>query len=236
MKYVLINQPAGLGDIFYLQKAAKLLEFNDYKIIWPVIKEFEYVKDYLKYKNITFVNKEHDFLFKDLYEQNHKQITEHAVGDDTVLVLPLVHSLPKNKYSSLNLTDKDWQTHFSFERNHEREQQLKEKYGIKDGEEFIFINNIFASPPDMITRDIPISTDKKIIYNNGEPCHVFDFCWLFENASELHLVESSFCYFIEVLDTKGKLFMYSRKINGRNQHPNFDYVNHIYKKDWIKIN
>ena len=236
MKYALINQPAGLGDIFYLQKAVKLFLHNDYTVIWPVIKHFEYIKEYIKYPNLVFVNKEDDFLFKDIYNKNYKQLTEESYDDYTVLSVPFVHvSEMKHKYPMINVKCDDWKDFFKFERNTERELALKQKYNIQDGEEFIFVNNIFASPPDMHTRNIPLNTDKKIIYNDGEPCHIFDFCWLFENASELHLVESAFCYLVEVLQTKGKLFMYSRVINGQQQHQNFNYINHIYKKDWIKI-
>lgn len=236
MKYALINQPAGLGDIFYLQKAVKLFLHNNYTVIWPVIKHFEYIKNYIKYPNLVFVNKEENFLFKDIYNKNYKQLMEESYGDYSVLTVPFVHAVEmKHKYPMVNINCDDWKDFFKFERNHERELALKQKYNIQDGEEFIFVNNIFASPPDMHTRNIPLNTDKKVIYNDGEPCHIFDFCWLFENASELHLVESVFCYLVEVLQTKGKLFMYSRVINGQQQHQNFNYINHIYKKDWIKI-
>ena len=48
MKTALLRQPAGLGDIFYLQKAAKILVKNDYKVIWPLAKVYTYIKDYIK--------------------------------------------------------------------------------------------------------------------------------------------------------------------------------------------
>ena len=44
-----------------------------------------------------------------------------------------------------------------------------------------------------------ISSNMKVIYNDGEPCHIFDYCWIIENAKELHLVESAFCYLVEKL-------------------------------------
>jgi hypothetical protein len=235
MKYVIINQPAGLGDIFYLQKISKLLLKNNFNIIWPVISQFSYIKDYIKETNIAFVSEKEDFKYKNIYLKNYNELIQETHGDDTILSIPFVHVLMKQKYPMLNLTGEDWADYFKFERNTEREKQLKEKYKIADGEDFIFVNDIFASPPNMIKRDINISTNKKIIYNDGEPCHIFDYCWLFENASELHLVESAFCYLVEILSTKGDLYMYSRVINGKQQHPNFDYVNHIYKKNWNKI-
>jgi len=241
LKYAIIKQEAGLGDIFFLQKAAKILVNSGYKVIWPVLTHFSYLKEYIKHPNLVIVDETEDFEFKGIYAQDEKKITSYTDNTDNteILWVPFKHVRPvtmKAKYPLLNLNEDDWQKYFVFNRNKDREIQLKEKYNIKDGEEFIFINDLFASPPNMLKRDIPVNTDKKIIYNDGSPCHIFDYCWLFENASEIHLIESAFCYLVEVLNTKGKLFMYSRIMpGGKPQHPNFDYVSRIYKKDWQKI-
>ncbi len=245
MDFILIKQPAGLGDIFFLQKAIKTLAANkEQKVIWPLNSNFMYLTDYIQHDNILFVDKEQDFPFKQIYETRDEPSIS-SKDNDRVLFIPFINaefcigvrgmSNMQAKYPLVNMTSDDWQSYFTFKRNPEREKQMRDKYGIKEGEKFIFVNDLFASPPEMLRRNIDIKTDKKIIYNDGSPCHVFDFCWLFENAAEIHTIESAFCYIVEVLNTKAKLFMYSRMVNGRHQHKNFDYCQHVYKKDWEKI-
>ena len=51
MKKCLIRQPAGLGDIVFLQKIAKKLVKKGYEVHWPVIQPYEYVQDYMPYYN-----------------------------------------------------------------------------------------------------------------------------------------------------------------------------------------
>lgn len=257
-KIMIINQPAGLGDIFYLQKAIKTFVDMDKEMVvyWPIQKEFEYISEYLKHPNINYFSRDKDYPYKNLCEGNYnlfsKKYKFSLIDDENkvkIFYTPFTHAHEeyellnrKNKYSAMlikypfvDMLDENWQNYFTFERNHDREEKLREKYKIKKGEEFIFVNSLFASPPEMLVRPVTIKTNIKIVYNDGAPCHIFDYCWILENAKELHLIESSFCYIVEVLDTTDKLFMYSRIVNGRQQHKNFDYINGIYKKNWIKI-
>ena len=242
MNYAVINQPAGIGDIFFLQKGIDSIISNGWNVVWPVNKHFSYLNDYIKKDNLTFYNIEDDYPFKEDIDFKKNIPIEFIKNDNIVKYIPLDHaqhingiSFMKAKYALLGISSEDWKNSFIFSRNENRENKLKQKYNIEDGQDFIFVNNIFASPPDTIIRDMEISSNMKVIYNNGEPCHIFDYCWIIENAKELHLVESAFCYLVEKLNTTDKLFMYSRKIHGRPQHQNFDYVSHIYKKNWNKI-
>ena len=66
-KICLIRQPAGIGDIFFLQKIAKHYISEGYEILWPVISEFNYIKDYIKVNGITFVNEQDSFPYKNVY-------------------------------------------------------------------------------------------------------------------------------------------------------------------------
>lgn len=265
-KIVLINQPAGLGDIFYLQKAVKSFADNSIQVYWPVQKDFEYVLHYLKHPNITYYSVDDDYPYKkhNLFSKKYRYSFLDHENKTEVYYIPFTHSHEEyelfsgkkkysamlSKYELIDMSNTNWQQYFVFERNYEREDNLRKKYKIEKDENFIFVNGLFASPPEMFDRNIKINTNLKVVYNDGEPCHIFDYCWIFENAKELHLVESAFCYMVEVLKTTDKLFMYSRKFpygiqrsgnwscdnpNGYQQHPNFDYINGIHKKPWVKI-
>jgi len=72
MSVCVINQPAGLGDIFYSQKIAKeILKCNKAnKIIWPVLDHFIYLKNYLEYNGIEYIEQSKFTIPKDSFEVN----------------------------------------------------------------------------------------------------------------------------------------------------------------------
>jgi len=55
-KICLIRQPAGIGDIFFCQKIAKDCITKGYEVWWPVIPQFEFIKDYVKVDRLNFIN------------------------------------------------------------------------------------------------------------------------------------------------------------------------------------
>lgn len=233
-KIALIHQPAGLGDIFFLQKAGRYIMSLGYELIWPVLPQFAYIKDYIP--DIIFIDQNEDFPYKNVYGQSS------PIYDDKFLYLPFSIEHMKFKYGLMKpiddtITPENWKTYFKFNRNNQREDDCRKTLGIKHGEKFIFVNDMFGSPPDFIKRDIPIVTNLKVIYNKPEYFEsftVFDFCWILENAEEIHTIETSLCYLVEVLNTKASLHMYSRKIRGSNQFPDFSYADGIYNKNWIR--
>ena len=87
-KICLIRQPAGIGDIFFTQKIAKYYISEGYEVIWPVIPQFEFIKDYIKVKNLTFVNEREDFIHKNIYMEGYSKPTVINVND---IYLPIQH-------------------------------------------------------------------------------------------------------------------------------------------------
>jgi len=69
MKTCLIRQPAGLGDIFFTQKIAKLsLDSNRVdRVTWPVISEYSYLTEYMINDKVTFISEKESFPFKEFY-------------------------------------------------------------------------------------------------------------------------------------------------------------------------
>jgi len=61
---------------------------------------------------------------------------------------------------------------------------------------------------------------------------IFDFCWILENAKEIHTIDTSFCYLVECLKTVGDLYLYPRMINNNKQYKDYSYISNIYKKNW----
>ena len=46
-KICLINQPAGIGDIFYSLGIARHYQKLGYEITWPVVKEILWLREYI---------------------------------------------------------------------------------------------------------------------------------------------------------------------------------------------
>lgn len=245
-KFVLFWQPAGIGDILYLQKAAHYFLDLGYRVVWPIIPQFLYIKDYIPEIEFCDVNRHFDGF--EHYGKND------IIKTHDMIYFPLhyAHLFLDNNYHSSAMRAKypmfskigyeidgsDWAKHLTFKRNKSREENCKKILGIEDGDEFIFINDMFASPPDIYKREMNIDSPYKKVYHKSEHINqfnLFDLCGVLEEAKEIHTVETSMCYLVERLNTSNKLYMYSRKIHGRNQHRDFSYVSHIYKKDWNYI-
>jgi hypothetical protein len=236
MNQIIIRQPAGLGDIFFTQKIAHILhQYYNCNIVWPVIKEFIWIKDYLKIPFIEFINEEYDFVDKDALKNDVSYIFEWGNS----MVIPLQRadlvftgSVMHAKYKLVDLDFYDWVDYFLFSRNIERENYLYyDVLGLKDGEEYIFVNKNFASPPNNLSiKNIEYSKNIKTIemdflgFDN-----LFDWCKVIENAKEIYTVETSICYILEKLICKSeKIFLYSR-----NRKADFSYMDGILKKNYL---
>jgi len=237
---IYIRQNAGLGDILYLQKVASHLLNFGHKIIWPVIEQYEYIKDYIQKPNLSFVSLTSltDFE-KNLYKSNI------VVKNDSFIYIPidiLCHAMGncsrvmESKYDFFEMNHKNWQDFVSPMRNIEREEKLRIFLSLEKDEPFVFVNKLFASPPDLIEVDYKIDTEYRVIENRKEYINLFrtfDFSWILENAKEIHTIETSFCYLVECLNTTDKLYMYPRMLNKNNpQYLNYNYISGVYRKKW----
>ena len=122
MKPCIIKQPAGIGDIFFCQKLAKIMMAHDYSVIWPVREDILWISDYIK--DITFVPEHWNFLDQTVFQNAFGAY----VGDDMAFISPATADMTHNdgkimssKYSMLGLDYRGWQDFFRFERNLEKE-------------------------------------------------------------------------------------------------------------------
>lgn len=236
VKKIIIRQPAGIGDIFFTQKIAYALN-TAYKvnIIWPVIPEFIWIKDYLKVPFIEFVNWEDDFEGKHIMMSND---VSHSFLFEDYLVVPLQRadwnypglSVMDSKYKLVDLDFEDWIDYFNFERNKQKEDHLfYEILGLTDESEFVFVNRQYGSPPTtQICKYIDVSKFPNYVEMSYlEGYTIFDWCKVIEHAKEIHTVETSLNYIIDKINPKGKLEMYSK-----HTPPNYSQVKHLFKSNW----
>ena len=65
MKPCLIKQPAGIGDVFFCQKIARIMMQHGYKIIWPLRPDIHWIQRYIK--DIWFPMTTDEFPMKDIF-------------------------------------------------------------------------------------------------------------------------------------------------------------------------
>lgn len=204
MKPCLIKQPAGIGDIFFCQKIARVMMQNRYQVIWPLRPDIHWIKDYIK--DIYFPTTEDDFLGKDIYERGAGAVIEENGAFISTATADMTHNdgrIMSSKYSMLGLDHSDWKEYFKFERNFDKEDDLYYNVlGLKDDFEFVFINNLYntdirdselLSPENY---DLPV-VELKIL----EGFTLFDWCKVLERAKSVFTINTSINYLIDVLDT-----------------------------------
>ena len=236
-KICLIRQPAGLGDIFYLQKIAHEILTHGYKIVWPVQDNFLYITQYIRTPYINFYSEVEDFPFKNIYLSNPMEI----IKTDNFRYIPFQHAdrmtdtsnsmLLDIKYKLVNSDFNGWADYFNFKRNFGREDMLfYHILGLADSEDYILVNKNFGSPPNtkQITN-INISSELKIVNMDFYGLDViFDWCKVIENAKEIHTVDTSICYIMEKLNLKTPSVNLYCRFNKNDK--NYNYLNNVVSK------
>jgi len=251
MKTALIRQPAGLGDIFWLQPLVDDMHKRGFHVIYPVCDHYyDMMKTNVKTKNSNFIREsELEGRLLEVYNG-----TKHIIEDDfeyyafDCISHPkydsfrpeyALHNLMIGKYQlykefnpDFDIELADWRKSTIIIRDLDRESEYEKVVGLCD-DEFIWANRAFGTPPEIVIREMDLPDDCRIIENDSRLVNVFDCCGVLQKSKAIHTVETCFCYIVELLDVKAELNLYSRKINGQNQHSDFSYTNMVYKKDWI---
>lgn len=221
MKPCVIKQPAGIGDIFFCQKIAHVMRGKGYDVIWPIRSDILWIGDYIK--NVQFVSQEDQFPMKDIYDQSFGFAIEESAAFISTATANFTHSDGNNmtsKYSMLDIDYSDWQDYFKFERNIDKENELYyEVLGLKDDSEYVYVNSYFNTDNHITDMFIGKVFDYPVIENEIiEGYSLFDWCKVLENAKELYTTNTSVCYLLDVIDTKGELFYYCRKPEYIEEH------------------
>lgn len=233
-----INQPCGLGDIFFCQKIAYLLTENSKnKVIWPINDNLLYIKDYIKNNtNIIFIPLSSDFKFKEYFNEFISDALQDDSGD---IYLPIKNSNFKlsgpnmmSKYKFINGTIENWKDYFNFERNIEKENNLYYNIlNLTDESIYNVINKQYGTLPNIAIKN-EVQSDNSFININIEPLSnisVFDWCKVLENAQNIFTVDTCFMFIIEKLK-----FKYNINLNVWSRHTptNFEDVVNLFSKNW----
>jgi hypothetical protein len=218
---VIINQPFGIGDILFISPLIKQLDVEH--IIWPIVDHYYWINDYITIDNLTFIKQSE---FNSINYIDYDEIPlQHAH-----YLIPEAQDCMQAKYMLLNADFESWRT-LTFNRNKEKEKQLKQYLNITPNDKFIFINNNFAGPEYNYKVHIQPQTDLKIIYQEYiEGFTLLDWCGVLEQAKEIHTVSTSLFFVIEALNLeKTSLHLYPRKPLDKDLSP----IKTLISNKWI---
>lgn len=201
-----------------------------YKILWPVISEFSYVKDYIRVPEITFVDENKPFLHKNIYMQWYStpiQINE------SLLYLPIQNfdrnypneSVMYSKYKLLNIDYHDWFNYFEFERNKQKEEELIDLLNIRNTE-YNLINRQYGSPPHTQNCLHMGDYDNSVEMRYIEGYTIFDWIGVILNAKHIYTTETSLLYILT------KLSVNNVTVYSKHNSPNYFHVSELFPKNW----
>ena len=232
----LINQPAGLGDIFFCQKIADTFIEMGYDVIWPVVDEYrDALIRHIPKENLSFCDINSDFEMREYYQSRHTLPLRISTED---IYLPLRHadrnfpheSVMKAKYKIVNLSYDNWQENFSFNRDLDRENSLYyDILNLSDNSKYILQNSKYGSPPNFKEKDFLISQELPIVEMDFYPNFtIFDWCKVIEKAQAIYSVETSIFYLVEKLDTSA-IYL---ECFSKHTPPTYMHVEGLFKSQW----
>jgi hypothetical protein len=218
---VIINQPFGIGDILFLNPLIKQLDIE--QAIWPVVDHYYWIKDYVSIDNLTFI-KVSKFNLSN-YEDYVEIPLQHAHS-----FIPQANDCMEAKYLLLEADPELWRT-LTFNRNKEKETQLKQHLNIHPNDKFIFVNNNFAGPEYNYKVNITPQSNHKIIYQEYiEGFTLLDWCGVLEQSIEIHTVSTALFFVIEALNLEStSLHLYPRKPLDKDLSP----IKTLISNKWI---
>lgn len=218
---VIINQPFGIGDILFLSPLVRYIDAEE--IIWPIIDHYYWIKDYITISNLQFIKQ------SEFNKTNYKDYNEIPFLHAHSLIIQAEDCM-QAKYMLLGADPELWKT-LNFNRNTEKENQLKQYLNITPEDKFIFVNNNFAGPEFNYKVDIHPQTNLKIIYQKYiDGFTLLDWCSVLEQANEIHTVSTSLFFVIEALKLeKTPLHLYPRKPLDKDLSP----IKTLINNKWI---
>jgi hypothetical protein len=221
---IIIMQPFGIGDILFISPIISKL---DYDVIWPVNDEYIWIKDYLVLPNTTFI---------EMSKYRNEPIYSLVEKIDFLNAENILRSMGINldcmsaKYHYVSEDISEWKT-LKWNRNYDKENELYEKLGLKEDEEYTLVNCNFASPELKYKISINPNDNNKIVYMDYiDGFTLLDWGKVIENAKLFHTVATSVIFMVEFLNCKEtELHLYPRYGIDTNLNP----IRPIISERWV---
>jgi hypothetical protein len=212
MKPCIIKQPAGVGDVFFLQKIAHTYRQKGHEIIWPLRDDIVWIADYIPDVTWCKLSEWSQGPYGKLFNYGGFAETEEFIYIDASTADRTFNTDPTRimsaKFGLVGLDHKDWAQYFKFTRNREKERELyHDVLGIK--EDYVYVNDITHTDLRKTSSLATQKYDYPVIENRiVEGFTLLDWTMVLENAKEIHTVPTAVCFIVDVIDTEAEVFYY----------------------------
>jgi len=220
MGKIIINQPAMLGDILFVEPIVRKYLQEDKEVIWPVKDQYYWIKDYIIHHGLKIVRQSE-------YGLDHEYFGFKKIGDDDYI--PLRFSTPLfrgeenphsgnyhehfmlDKYRLLGLPLDMWKS-MSWIRNYQKEDDLYRSLGLSENSRYNLVNyfmkDIYERQEEMANMNFE---GNNIYMKPMEGYTLLDWTKVIINAEKIFTVETALIYMVEVLPIKAsEINMFSR--------------------------
>ena len=125
MKPCIIKQPAGVGDVFFLQKIAHTYREKGHEIIWPLRDDIVWIADYIPDITWCKLSEWSQGPYGKLFNYGGFAETEEFIYIDASTADRTFNTDPNRimsaKFGLAGLDHTDWANYFKFTRNREKE-------------------------------------------------------------------------------------------------------------------
>lgn len=217
MELLIINQPAGIGDILAIQKIAYVNAVT-HEVKIPVINSLRWLVDYLPFVTSNANVGNQPFKLLDL--------------DGAHLQYP-GSTIMEGKYQKAGVSMIDYLSYIKIKRNRHKEQCLYGK--LVSNERYRFVCNYFGTPVNdsklgTVYKDIKVPDDMpNVRLEFIEGYTLFDWISIIENASEIYSTDTSVQFLIELFNIRAdKRVIFSRR-------PNIFEFRGLFSKEYIYV-
>lgn len=233
MKPVILFQPGMVGDLFFVQKIAKVYGANGRRVIMPVLPQHAWVYDGLVMpENIETPVLDTEFEFRDEILFMGDKIAGGPIDAPAYTFLSLFYCwrfAPEHtmdlKYQIAGVEMDDWADYVELKRDLEKEERLFRQLGLDDGQPYALINEHGSN------RHIPFphrAPEKEVRLQILDGYSLIDWSTVIERASRIATVDTSLALLVEILKITGKPL----HIVSRYEPPSFR-VQNILKLEWL---
>ena len=212
MKPCIIKQPAGVGDVFFLQKIAHVYRQKGHEVLWPLRDDIfwisEYIPDIKWYKLSEWMEGPYGKLFNyaGMGETDEFIYIDASTADRTFNTDPT--RIMSAKFGLAGLDHTDWDKYFKFNRNKEKERELYTNIlGITG--DYVYVNDLTNTD---IRKTSSLGTKKydyPVVENRiVEGFTLFDWTLVLQNAKQIHTPPTAVCFIVDVIDTDAEVFYY----------------------------
>lgn len=238
MKFCLVYQPLGLGDILWVQGIVDHFIEQGYDVVYPVGEVYyDMVSKYVDKQGLTWYNESDDYPMKQI-----TGVTSPLKSDEQVY-MPLQYAdrhvsapllLTKYIFAEVALPD-DYRDHFDIKRDYDREQRLIDTYELYG--DYVIVNESFATKPTTLKRNIDIATGARVHRMSIEQdelngFHVFDWIGALQQAQAIHTVQTSICLLIDKY-CNNDMHVYERRTDGGPRTFHHEIENVYKNQRWI---